>query len=182
MMKTIYLIAFRGIGGLEDGGLEDTPPLIRTGHVGMAFEKSRRPIFAFRPTEEAVAKIGGYALALVHLKNGNTLPGCLYEDYNQFRYAYRYANSMSSDSDPKTTVYRYAHSVADDEYVRIRSLANQWLGSPPESFIYSFPGSGGENCAKFLARFGLPVFGGTGKMKPFMEAMIPHSELWIPEE
>jgi hypothetical protein len=185
-MKQVYLVGFRGTG-FRDSRFIDQDPLIRAGHVGIAFEGYEGRIIGFHPTPEAVERVGGNEKVIEKLKSrdktNNTLEGMLQEDYDIFRHAYELAQRERQDDDPDTTVFQYAIELPDAEFERILHQVMTWYNEG-ETFLYAFPirplMDDRDNCATFPRRLGLPVLDDIGQIRDYVAALKQRGEVWTP--
>jgi hypothetical protein len=180
-LKTITLVAFRGVG--KDERFRHEPALIKAGHVGIQFE-GRSEVYAFRPTDEAIREAGGEAATLESLYNGEALVGSIYDDSNAFKQGFDLYEKYKGSAIPcPTVVIAIDYQFRDDEYDEIMAEVESWYNENKKA-IYGFPGeSDRENCATFLTRFGIPLPAQSGQLRVFIRAMILHPDrrLWKPE-
>jgi hypothetical protein len=172
-LKTIRILAFRGIGVRNPGHLR-YPGLIRVGHVGIQFG-DMTTIYGFHPTAEAVAGIGGSALAIEHLRARGTLMGTVQDDTAIFELA-----RTLSDTYRRSNVWQITYDVGDVDYEAMHGRILTWyLNRTP--FLYGFAGAvrASDNCATFLHRLGaLPLPYGANQLEIYVRELRKRATLW----
>ncbi len=191
-MKKIYYIAFWGMS-MSDPDYTTINPLLRTGHVGIAFEGDPKIIYGFHPPKSVIDSMGGIDALMSFLGEGGIVDGTVQQDYDLFEEAYRFAKTLPPDVKRSTVVYQLAHDVSDVEFEAIRLKFAGWYNTK-EVFPYAFsakeqndslPLPERDNCATFPRRADLQVFDRLkrGRMSEYIAALKEQVgvERWIPE-
>ena len=175
-MKTIYLIGFRGAGIRPQYKEEDG--LILLGHVGIMFQDNREQILGFHPTTDALAHFANPQEALSWLRDRKLLDGCLQDDTNIFKRAYR----LSKDN-PILTVWQYSITVSDEIFASIKEKALTWYNEK-KIFPYGLPAKDQtwDNCATFPRQLGIALPENTGSLYLYISELKKLGHIWKPEE
>lgn len=175
----IYVIGFRGTG-FRDPRYKSEHPLIRAGHVGVAFEGNEGNIYGFSPTQSAVEQAGGIDHALELLKSGASLAGALQVDSWVFARANQLAQLGAA-----TTVWQVVYDVSDEQFNKVRARTLEWYTEQRQA-EYAFPLKPGEpsrhplthNCATFPAELGISLPEETGKLEYYIAELEKRGEVW----
>ena len=167
-MPTIFLLGFRGTGGVTDQENRhfSEPALVRAGHV--AIGGVIPDIFiGFSPTPEAAEVAGGELELLKLLKAHIAQPGCLQDDTIVFHRA----KKLSADN-KRVTVYKLNIEVSDETLETIK----EWYNEKKEA-KYNFPNKDGTfepdeyNCGTFPALLGVPIPSSSGLIESYLQVM-----------
>src|SRR5262245_5863765 len=120
-MPTIFLLGFRGTGGVTDDANPhfSEPALVRAGHVAIG-GVIPDVFIGFSPTPEAALAAGGELELLNLLSQHNAQPGRLQDDTEVFHRAKELAVT-----DDKTTVYKLNIEVTNETLETIKAWYNE---------------------------------------------------------
>ncbi len=172
-MKTIRILAFRGIGTRNPNHAQ-YPGLIRVGHVGIQFEESGI-IYGFHPTAQAVAGVGGAARAIAHLRARGTLMGTVQDDTAVFKLAHTLSATYK-----RSKVWLITYDVGNEDYAMMYGRIQTWHHERTP-FLYGFAGAvrASDNCATFLHRLGaLPLPIGANQLEVYVRELRKRATVW----
>jgi hypothetical protein len=169
----VLLIAFRGIG-FRKAEFKNEPALVKSGHVGVAFETDPEVIYGFHPSAEAEKALGGEAALINALKNHERQAGKVQIDTEVFVRAYELFQQGVLGGQTEVLVLDY--ELEDEDYQQIRQKFLTWH-QEETNFWYNFPDEDGKfragefNCAVFPAQAGMPIPVEDGVINRYIEAM-----------
>jgi hypothetical protein len=169
----IHLIGFRGTG-FRKAEYKNEPALVKSGHVGIAFEADPEVIYGFHPNEEAEKAVGGEDALIAALKNHERQAGNVQIDTSVFVRAHELFEKGALEG--QTEVFILSYDVSDEEYKQAYERFLSWHQEKRE-FWYNFPDEDGKfqvdefNCAVFPAHAGIPIPIEDGVINRYLEAM-----------
>jgi hypothetical protein len=172
-MKQIYIIGFRGTS-FRDAKYKSEHPLIRAGHVGIAFEGEEEIIYGFHPSTQAVEQAGGDEVVIEQLKMGVSFDGTIQIDTEVFNRA-----DYLSAHGARTAVWQITLNCSEFEFNRIYELTRKWY-TEGVNFPYAFPqeGSNTDNCATFPRQLGMTLPEPTGQLQEYVKALQGAGDRW----
>lgn len=167
-MKSVFIFAFRGTGRSKTSPFASEPPLIKLGHVGIAFESSPKTIWGFRPMDDAVAGFADQDALIDYLINRQPLPGTLYDDYAIFVRA-----AQLSIEGARTEVRQLELILPESDFDALQQTVQQIIDNRTQ-FQYALPSADPRtnNCVTFPKFIGVPLWDTNGMVNEFMDEMI----------